>query len=256
MTKIQVKIPSNLQAMSTKINLEGKEYLIDSDNLGNQNPEIITRIFLKGKIVYSCKVGYKDILNDPDLDKKLVELTHRQQHIAIEAFNKEKLIQSRIYEDYINEAETIIKKNDREKALQVLTEALKNHPHNPIIISYQGSLEAIVNKKSSTGINNCTQALKILKEHMPLSDTLFLPTLYLNLGKAYLAADKKKEAFDSFKKGIETDNIHEGIICEMENLGIRRRPLIPLLKRANLLNKYFGKLIFKLKSKANFYPNI
>jgi tetratricopeptide (TPR) repeat protein len=251
MTKIQVKISSNLQAMSTKINLEGKEYLIDSDNLGNQNPEIITRIFLKGKIVYSCQVSYKEILNSPDLNKKLLELIERQQNIAIEAFKKEIIVKNRIYEVYISEAETLLKKHEQEKALQVLTEALKIYPNNPIILSYQGLLEAVLKENYSKGITNCNQALKILKEQMPLCDALFLPIIYLNLGRVYLAADKKKEAFNSFKKGVEIDNIHEGLICELEKLGMRRRPLLPLLKRSNPLNKYFGKLIFKLKSKVN-----
>ena len=70
MTKAQDKSLSKLQSISIKINLEGKEYLIDSENLGAQNPEIITRIFHKGKIVYSCRIGSKDILNHPDFDKK------------------------------------------------------------------------------------------------------------------------------------------------------------------------------------------
>jgi tetratricopeptide (TPR) repeat protein len=247
MASIQVKIPSNLQDQSTKINLEGKEYLIDSENLGAQNPEIITRIFLKGKIVYSCKFGYKDILNDPDLDKKLIELTERQQHIAIEAFKKAKLIQNGTYKEYINEIEKLIEKNDQEKALQVLTDALKNHPNNPIILSYQGCLEANVNKKYSKGISNCIQALKIMREKIPFYESYYLPILYLNLGRAYLAADKRKEAFDSFKKGLETDKIHEGLICELEKLGLRRNPPFPSLKRSNPLNKYIGKLISKIK---------
>jgi hypothetical protein len=65
------------------------------------------------------------------------------------------------------------------------------------------------------------------------------------MGKAYLAANKKKEAYDAFQKGLEIDKKNEDILYEIKKLGMRRKTPLPFLKRSNPLNKYIGKFTHK-----------
>jgi tetratricopeptide (TPR) repeat protein len=267
MTEKQIKITSHTQDFSAKINLEGETYLIDSENLGIKNPHIITRAYKKGMIVYSHKINYKDILNKPDFDKRLSDLLKRQQQIAIEALKVEKVIpekthkeddikerekivtQKRTYKEYVNEVESLISKNIQEEALELLTEAMRHYPNNPVILSYCGYIEARVNRQYADGIKICRQSFKILKEQMSLGEGFFLPVLYLNLGRAYLTANKKKEAYYSFQKGLDIDKKNENLLKELKKIGIRRKPFFPFLKRSNPLNKYIGMLTYDLKKK-------
>jgi len=252
MNKETVKITSKLRKeFSKKINLAGEEYLIDSEDLGIKNPLMITRIYHKGEVISSQKIDYKDILNEPDLDKRLMELVQSQQHQAIKALKAEKVAQNKTYGDYIKEAEDLFRRNNQNEALKLLTEALEHYPNNPFIWSYQGCLDAIVNKNYSKGVNTCRHAFKILKEQMPFGEEFFFPILYLNMGKAYLAANKRKEAYASFKKGLEIDMGNRNLLNELKKLGIRRQPSFPFLKRSHPLNKYIGKLSHKLKKQTS-----
>lgn len=252
MNKEPVKIISKLRKeFSKKINLAGEEYLIDSEDLGIKNPLMITRIYHKGEVISSQKIDYTNILNEPDLDKRLMELVQSQQDQAIKALKAEKVAQNKTYGDYIKEAEDLFRRNNQKEALRLLTDALEHYPNNPFIWSYQGCLEAIVNKNYSKGVNTCRHAFKILKEQMPFGEEFFFPILYLNMGKAYLAANKRKEAYASFKKGLEIDIGNRNLLNELKKLGIRRQPPLPLLKRSNPLNKYIGKLSHKLKKQTS-----
>ena len=230
---------------SALITLEGEIYNAETEDLGIQNPTIITHIYHKGKIVSSNKISYRDILNEPDLDMRLKEIVQRQQHLAIEALKKEKFVKRIRYQDYLKEIKALLKTNSKEKALELLNDAVIDYPHNPIIVSYLGFLEAAVNKHYAKGIKICKASFKILKEHLPLGAGFFLAVLYLNLGSAYLAANKKKEAYDTFQKGLDIDKKHEDILHEIKKLGIRRKPPLTLLHRSNPLNKYIGKLTYK-----------
>jgi tetratricopeptide (TPR) repeat protein len=267
MKEKQVKITSHTLDFSTKINLEGETYLIDSEDLGSKDPHIVTRAYKKGMIVYSHKINYKDILNKQDFDKRLIILVQSQQQKAIEALKEEKgvpekllkeddmkeqkeiVTQKRPYKEYVNELEALISKNIQEEALELLTEAMEHYPNNPIILSYYGYIEALVNKQYAEGKKICRQSFKILKEQMSLGEGFFLPILYLNLGRVYLTANKKKDAYYSFQKGLDIDKKNEDLFRELKNLGIRRRPFFPFLKRSNPLNKYIGMLTYDLQKK-------
>ena len=264
----QVKITSRTQDFSTKIDLNGEKYLIDLEDLGIQNPHIITRTYKKGMIVYSHKINYKDILNKPDFEKRFADLLKSQQQIAIKSLKMEMAVpekmrgqddikeqeknitQKRPYKEYINEVETLIRKRNQAETIELLKEAMEHYPNNPIILSYHGYIEALVNRHYADGIKICRQSFKVLKEQMFLGESFFLPVLYLNLGRAYLAANKKKEAYYSFQKGLDVDKGHEHILKELIKLGIRRKPFFPFLKRSNLLNKYLGMLTYELQKKT------
>ncbi len=68
---------------------------------------------------------------------------------------------------------------------------------------------------------------------------------YLNLGKIYLICKKRAEAVDTFRKGLGFE-MNQDIIDELNNLGLRKPPVIPFLKRSNPINKYLGIILKKL----------
>lgn len=252
MKKEPIEIKSKLgKEFCRKINLAGEEYLIDSEDHGIKTHVITTRIYHKGKIISSYKIDYKNILNEPGLDKILAKLVQRDQHQAIKALKKEIIVTNRTYGDYIKKAEALIKRNNQKEALKLLTDALEHYPNNPFIWSYQGYLDATVNKNYSKGVSTCRHAFKILKEQMPFGEEFFFPILYLNLGKAYLAANKRKDAYASFQKGLEIDIENRDLLSELKKIGIRKQPPFPFLKRSNPLNKYIGKLSYKLKKEIS-----
>jgi tetratricopeptide (TPR) repeat protein len=249
MKKKHLKIISRSQEFSTKVKFDGETYLIDSEDLGINHATIITRVYLKGKIIYSHKFSYKKMLSDADLSEKLSEVIKKQQELAVQSLKMEKAAQNIPYRTYIKEAEALINEKNLGQALEVLYEAGGRYPNNPVIVSYQGYLETVVNRQYSKGVETCRQAIKDLMEQMPLGKEFFLPTLYLNLGKACLAADKKKDAYESFKKGLKIDKTNEALFSEMKSLGIRRKVPISFLSRSNPLNKYLGMLLYSGKNK-------
>ncbi|MFZ5907028.1 MAG: tetratricopeptide repeat protein [Nitrospirota bacterium] len=69
---------------------------------------------------------------------------------------------------------------------------------------------------------------------------------YLNLGKVYLLDKNRAEAIKAFREGMRHQS-NTGIIHELEKLGLRKPPPIPFLKRENLLNKYLGIILSRLR---------
>jgi len=247
MKKKHVKITSQSKESSTKVHFDGETYLVDSEDLGTGSATIITRVYLKGKIIYSYKLSYRNMLSDPDLKEKLSEVIRRQQELAIQSLKMEKAAQNVPYKTYIKEVEALINENKLEQAFLVLSDAGSRYPNNPVIFSYRGYLETVFNKQYSKGIEICKRAVRDMIEQMPLGKEFFLPTLYLNLGKACLAADKRKDAYDFFKKGLDIDKNNEALFNEMKSMGIRRKQPLSFLSRSHPLNKYLGRLFYSRK---------
>lgn len=65
------------------------------------------------------------------------------------------------------------------------------------------------------------------------------PVIYLNLGRVLMMADKKPEAIEAFRSGLQCGP-NEEIIRELTMLGTRKPPVLPFLRRTHPLNKYLG----------------
>jgi hypothetical protein len=74
---------------------------------------------------------------------------------------------------------------------------------------------------------------------------------YLNLGKAYLAAGKKKDAINAFNKGLQHDKSNSDLRKELRGLGMRKKPPVSFLDRANPINKCIGMILQKTKKEAD-----
>lgn len=124
-----------------------------------------------------------------------------------------------------------LKDENMDKALRHFEKAWKDDKENPEYMSYYGLCKALRGGEIGLGLELCTRAIK--KE-------FFKAEYYLNLGKVYMAAGNKKGAMKVFKKGLRYDQGNEELYKALTDLGFRSKPVIPVLDRANPMNKVLG----------------
>jgi len=152
--------------------------------------------------------------------------------------------------DYLRAVRSNLRSGKLKEAYSLLLQATVQHPDDPLILSYFGCLQAIVDKKYRSGVEACKRAIVLLKKQEAFSEEVLYPVFYLNLGRAYVAAGKKQDAMDSFKKGLRYDNGNSDLKKELQRLGVRKQPPVPFLDRSNPINKYIGLLLQKTKKPA------
>jgi tetratricopeptide (TPR) repeat protein len=145
--------------------------------------------------------------------------------------------------EYIKAARTHLWNGRHKEAYGILLRASAIYPSHPIILSYLGWLQGVVDKKYKSGLATCRRAFVQFKTSDPQSAARVYPILYLNLGKTFLANGRKKEAVESFRKGLQHDRSNAELKKEMKLLGTRKQPPIALLSRSNLLNRIIGNLL-------------
>jgi tetratricopeptide (TPR) repeat protein len=245
--KDSIKIRSGLhKEIESEIVTGGKKYLILTEDIDALSPIITTRVYLGGKIVLTKTLNCRDSTGGTAQEKKIIEKV-RGQHEAIgEMLKKENLKKPRSPSHFLEEVRVLLQRKDNKNALDLLTQALKKYPDDPFLLSYFGCLETLINKNFTDGIALCKRAIELLNEKIPFGQEVFYPTFYLNLGRSYLGANKRSDAVEAFKKGLSFDSENRDLLWEMRKLGIRRKPVVPYLKRSNPLNKYIGMILHKL----------
>jgi tetratricopeptide (TPR) repeat protein len=244
-----VRLKSNIYSeFNVNLTLGKDTYHVQTEFTGIKNPLIITRIYYDGQIVYSKKTDCSDILNIEDFDDKFRDIMGEKHRDAIEDFTIRHKENRKKIEYFDTVKKLLIRKNNKQ-ALKVLEDGLEEFPSDPFIMSYFGYLSAIVEKKYKEGIAICKKVLKGFDPDISPDERSLYAEFYLNLGKAYLAAEDKKSAIDAFNDGLRLDKDNRDIRWELQKLGIRSKPLIPFFKRGNPVNKYIGLLISRLKGK-------
>lgn len=241
--------------MTSKIGTEfdsevtvGKEkYLVQTEDSGEKRPLVITRIYLNGQILLTRKTDYNDILEDPDREGKVKDLMRKQHRQAVNMIRAGKVRETKTTAAYLEEVKDLLKGKNKRSALRLLSEALEQYPDDPFILSYYGCLEAVANKNYREGIDTCLLAIETLKKKLPFGEDFFFPVFYLNLGRAYLAAGRKQEAMEAFNKGLATDRQDRDLLWEVRKLGVRRKPVVPFLRRSNPINRYIGMMLHSMK---------
>jgi tetratricopeptide (TPR) repeat protein len=122
-------------------------------------------------------------------------------------------------------------------ALSYLEKAI-NIDNSPVISSHYAFCIAKARGQVSKAVSLCEEAIK--KEP---KNSLH----YLNLGRIYLITNNKEDAIKTFREGLNYE-ANQQIIDELNRLGPRKSPIIPFLKRSNLINKYLGITLRKEKS--------
>jgi tetratricopeptide (TPR) repeat protein len=262
-----VKIRSKLQQeLSTSFELDGQKYLVMTEDA---KPRVITQVYLGGQVVKSAQTDYTAILKTRNLAPKVQNMMEKQHNKTIQDFKQSKLKEAKAARaperrevkpkskpvapkvkppaEYLSEVKALFAKKNYKSAMVLLEDALEKHPDDAFLLSYSGCLDAVVNKNYSGGIKACKAALKALKKKLPFGQEFYLPTLYLNLGRAHLAAGEKQEAIDAFMKGLKMDPDNKDLVWEMKKLGERKPPPISFLDRTNPINKYIGMMLHKMR---------
>ena len=169
-----------------------------------------------------------------------MELDGSQNHPKAES--PEGLASAKPVAAYIKEVRACLKNGQRKQAYTIVLQALALFPDHALLLSYCGWLQAVVDRKHHSGITTCRKAFVTFKSSDPHTAGIVFPILYLNLGRAFLVAGKKKEAVENFIKGLKHDRSNIELKKEMKLLGTRKDPFLPFLSRSNPINKYIGKL--------------
>ena len=147
--------------------------------------------------------------------------------------------------DYLRALREHLRNGRTKEAFVIMQQASVRFPGEPIILSYFGCLQAMVDKKYRSGIETCKKALALLEGRENIDSDKYYPLFYLNLGRAYLAAGKKEEALNAYKSGLKYDRSYSELRKELRRLGVRKEPPVSFLSRANPINKYIGLLLHK-----------
>ena len=151
--------------------------------------------------------------------------------------------------DYLRAVRAHLRNGKHKDAYSILLQATIRFPEEPLILSYFGCLQAIVDKKYRSGVENCKRSILLLKKQGSFNEEVLYPVFYLNLGRAYIAAGRKKDAIDALTKGLKYDSGNSDLKKELQGLGVRKQPPVPFLDRSNPINKYIG-LILKAETKT------
>jgi Flp pilus assembly protein TadD len=125
----------------------------------------------------------------------------------------------------------LMRRGRGKEALEVLRRARDLAPQEARYLSLYGLCLATAGGKHREGVRLCQLAAE---------EEFYRPELYRNLGKALLASGRTSEAQEAFREGLTLDPRDRAIIRELEDMGIRRRPLFPFLDRRNPLNRWPG----------------
>ncbi len=158
--------------------------------------------------------------------------------------------------EYRRAVKVCIRSGKEKTALTLLRYALDDYPEDPFVLSFYGCLEAKVGKRYQSGVEHCRKAIILRQEKPSSGKQVSYPVLYLNLGRAYMAAGRRREGLVSFYAGLKYGR-HSEIIKELETAGMRKTPPLPFLERSNLINKYVGLMLHRVKvlpQKGSYLP--
>lgn len=100
-------------------------------------------------------------------------------------------------------------------------------------LSFYGLCLAQDGNRVREGAEFCRQAIAL---------EFFNADLFWNYGRVLLVADRRKEAFAAFVKGLSVQKNHQEILRELSKMGWRKPPVIPFLPRGNPLNVVLGRI--------------
>lgn len=124
---------------------------------------------------------------------------------------------------------------DTQAALASIERALRLCD-TPEWYSYLGYCIARQRGQHRKGLELCRESLALEPDN---------PAHYLNLGRVYLAKGDKAEALRIWREGMTKGGSPE-LVQQLERLGTRNRPAIPVLTRRNPLNRFIGILLSRL----------
>src|SRR5688500_16686958 len=98
-------------------------------------------------------------------------------------------------------------------------------------LSYFGLCLALVRKQYKAAIDLCKRAVDL---------EFYNGDHYANMARVYLAAGNRKKAVETADQGLTLVPGHEYLQEVRQELGVRARPLVPILDRGNPINVSLG----------------
>ena len=109
-----------------------------------------------------------------------------------------------------------------------------NHRIQARYLSYYGLCLALETKQIRQGAYFCREAVQ---------QEGYDPELYLNLARVLLFADRRRDAFDAIRVGLDMEPDHKELLRLKDKMGERRKPVLPFLSRSNPLNVALGRAL-------------
>ncbi len=104
-------------------------------------------------------------------------------------------------------------------------------PKDAAGLSYFGLCLALVKKEFKTAVQLCKRAIDL---------EFYNGDHYANLARVYAAAGNRKKAVETAESGLRLQPENEMLRAARRSLGIRSRPSVPFLDRANPINVSLG----------------
>jgi tetratricopeptide (TPR) repeat protein len=105
-------------------------------------------------------------------------------------------------------------------------------------LSYFGLCVALVQKEYKPAIELCKRAIDL---------EFYSGDHYANLARVYAVAGNRKKAVDTAEAGLKLAPENELLRTVRKELGVRSRPLVPFLDRANPINVTLGQARYAKK---------
>lgn len=115
---------------------------------------------------------------------------------------------------------------------QVFLGQVAEKRETPELLSYLAYCQAKGQGRMHSAAQVCRDAIKQEPNN---------PTHYLILGRIMLLNGDKASAIAAFRQGLKTGSDIR-IVNELNKLGLRRPPVIKILRRNHLLNRWLGKV--------------
>jgi tetratricopeptide (TPR) repeat protein len=231
---------------SSNITVNNVTYHVQTEDTGKKTCKIVSRVYRQGEVVFTKKSDYMHLLKLKEPGDRIKGLLESQHKATIEAFLKEHSVTEKGLAHYLEEIKLHLLKGNGKSALESVRLGLEKFPSDLFLLSYYGYLTATVEKNPKEGTRICREAINSLEGSMPFGSDFFYPLFYLNLGKAYLAAKRKKDAITAFNAGLRNDPENHDLLWELRKLGTRKKVPVPFIERSNPINKYIGMLLRKI----------
>jgi tetratricopeptide (TPR) repeat protein len=108
-------------------------------------------------------------------------------------------------------------------------------------LSYYGLSRALAKGATPQAIEACEVAARRDE---------FNADLLCNLGRVYLLAGKTTKALAAFERGLALNPSHKALAVEIAKVERRNTPPLSVVSRDHALNKWLGRLLWSLRSRA------
>jgi Flp pilus assembly protein TadD len=128
---------------------------------------------------------------------------------------------------------TLLRNNYPGSALLHMRRAVELDNQNPYYLSFLGLTVATALCRWADAEVLCEAALKLKRNE---------PRFYLNLAEVYVKAGRRSDALETIRMGLDYTGSNPLLQTALGRLQMRRRRVIPFLRRGNPLNRRLGRL--------------